>query len=290
VVIVADAGLRGRAEADLAEARLLVRGLETRFSEWIEGSEVSLLNRDAANRTVPVSGDLMKMIVGSRLVTRLTDGAFDITWKPLDKVWKEAARTGVPPDKAAIVAAVSHVGSHLVELTDGAVRFRDPHMAIGVAGVAKGWIVDAVFHFLWNRGYHDLNVNIGGDLRAAGRDETGSSWTFLVADPFAEPAAAAVLAVDDRSLATSGDAQRGYEIGGVRYGHILDPRTGYPASGSGSVTVLARDCAMADALATGCFVLGPERALALADSIDGVDVVIVTPDTVLSSLPLEPSR
>jgi thiamine biosynthesis lipoprotein len=284
VVIVTDSASRSRAEADLAEARLLVRGLERQFSEWIEESEVSVVNREAGAREVPVSPDLWRLLVGSMQVTQLTQGAFDITWKPLGRVWEEAARTGAPPDSSTLAEVRSHVGSHLLELTGSTVRFRDPHVAIGVAGVAKGWIVDAVFHFLWSRGYHDLNVNIGGDLRAAGRDETGSSWTFLIADPFGPSRAAAVLAVDDFSMATSGDVLRGYEIGGVHHGHILDPHTGFPPAWSGSVTVLARDCAMADALATGCFVLGPERALALADSLDGVDIVVVTRDTVLSSV------
>jgi len=289
VVIAASSANRSRAQADLADVRVLVQSLAHDLSEWRTDSEISRVNREAAAGPVTVAPTFIQLLRGSLHVAAVTHGAFDVTWKPLGILWEEAAKANAMPDSSAVAAARSHVGSAKLEIGGTSVRFLDPAMQIGLGGVATGWIVDAAYHALRDRGYRDVNVNIGGDLRVSGRDETGAPWRILIADPFAPDRAAAILEIEEASVTTSGNSIRKLEVAGTAVGHIIDPRTGYPPPWDGAVTVIARDCAMADALATGCFVLGPDAGLALADSLAGVEAVFVTRDSVRSSFRGAPS-
>ena len=146
-------------------------------------------------------------------------------------------------------------------------------MAIGLGGVAKGYAVDRACGVLRRAGLEHFVVNSGGDLRAFGTHE-GQLWRAAIRDPRG-PGNVAVLPLSNLALATSGDYERYAVIDGRRYCHIIDPRTGRPADGCRSVSVLAPTAALADALATAVFVLGPERGLALAEGWDGVECFII---------------
>lgn len=284
VVVRTTRNLRSRAEADLAEARDLCRELEAQLSEWRPDSEISEVNRWAAREAVRVSEPLLRLIQGAAQVSQLTGGAFDITWKPLGNLWDAAAASGRLPGEGHIEETLAEVGWRYVSVTDGSVRFQREGVQLGIAGVAKGWIIDAVFLFLRDRGYEHIIVNIGGDLRTCGRGPGDGRRTFLIADPHHPDRSAGLLEVDDTAIATSGNYLRRREIEGQLIGHILDPRTGRPPAFTGSVTVLTRDAAMADALATALFVMGPAEGLALARRLDGVDAVFVTPEGTESTL------
>ncbi len=261
------------ADAVVGDARDLVRALESRFSEWIPDSEISFINANAGRRPVPVSSDVRTLLEGSRRVSELTEGAFDVTWKPLDAVWSAARAVGRAASTAEVASVLGAVDYRNVVIADG-IAFRDPRTEIGVAGVAKGWIIDAVFAELVAHGLTDVIVNIGGDLRTIG-GETDGRRTLLVTDPYAPSRTVAVLTVGESAVATSGNYLRASPAGATPIGHILDPRTGFPPEFDGSVTVLTRDAAMADALATGFFVMGRDATLELARALVGVDVVVV---------------
>jgi len=164
------------------------------------------------------------------------------------------------------------------------IKFHHPQTQIGVAGVAKGWIVDALYWKLLDMGYENFFVNIGGDLRAAGKDLNNRPWQFHIADPRNPDNLLATLHASDISIATSGNYSRYRKIRGKKYGHILDPRTGFPPPFHGSVTVLTRDTAMADALATAFFVMGPDTGIEFAKTVDGVEVVFATKDGLKTTL------
>lgn len=287
VVLVVSPEHVERAHADLAEARALCRSLEARLSEWQQSSDISRVNRDAARAPVPVSHDLVRIIEGSRHVWRVTRGAFDPTWHALAPLWAEAAAEDAWPDSVTVRAARAHVDLSRVALEGESVRFLDPGVSLGIAGVAKGWIIDAVFLYLRGLGHADVLVNIGGDARVAGVAAGGAKNVFTILDPYDPTRAALEMPVGDTAIATSGVTFRARTIEGRRAGHILDPRTGYPPGFDGSVTVLTRDAAMADALATGLFVLGPEAGLALADSLPGVDALFVTRTGIRATFPIE---
>jgi thiamine biosynthesis lipoprotein len=269
---------------DLASARELCRDLERRLSEWREDSEISRVNREAAAAPVAVSDPLRKIVAGALQVTSVTGGAFDLTWKTLEPAWERAAARDALPTAGELAQALRAMGPENVILEAGALRLGNPATRLGIAGVAKGWIIDAVFLHLSRAGYDDVLVNIGGDLRAAGAAEDETPHVIEIVDPYRRGAVAGRLDVRDTAIATSGNYLRTRRIAGRDIGHILDPRTGWPPDFDGSVTVLAPDAAMADALATALFVLGPEAGLALARELDGVDAVYATRDGLRSSL------
>jgi thiamine biosynthesis lipoprotein len=263
-----------RARGDLAEVRELCRTMEARLSQWREDSEVSVVNREASSRPVRISSDLQQLLEGALHVSRVTVGAFDVTWRPL-----EDAGRGNPP-----TSMLEDIGWRHVRIENGTVSFDRPGTRIGIDGVAKGWIIDALYHALRAKGYEDVLVNIGGDLRTSGRDERGEPRVFRVADPFDITRTACEIEIQDLAVATSGNYIRFTEADGVRRGHIVDPRSGRQPVFDGSVTVLTRDAAMADALATALFVMGPEEGMGFAERTPGVDAIFVTRDGVRSTL------
>lgn len=270
-----------RARADLASAREVLRKAESHLSEWKNDSDISLLNENGFNNPVEVPDDLLQIINASKQVSAATGGAFDITWLPLNDLW----RGDSPPTDAQVTRALEAVGSDKIIVEGSTVQFTHERTRIGLGGVAKGWIVDAVFLHLRKKGYENLIVNIGGDIRTAGQGPDGP-WTFKLMDPFDRAQTLAKFDLQDGSVATSGNYLRYWVINGERYGHILDPRTGWPAKFNGSVSVFTRDCAMADALATALFVMGPDEGLQWAKDYPDVEVIYATEDGLRASFPL----
>lgn len=270
-------GPQEQARRDLADARTLVRELGAQLSEWNPDSELSRVNREAWPGPVVLSPTLRRIIAGAIHVSRQTGGAFDITWASLGE-----PREG--DDRA--LAALAGVGSEHLILDGDTLRFGHPATRIGLGGVAKGDIIDAAFLLLRSRGYASIVVNIGGDLRTAGRDEAGKR-RFEIVDPYHPQEMAGSIEVDDTAIATSGNYLRRRRIGGQVVGHIIDPRTGRPPAFDGSVTVLTRDAAMADALATALFVMGPEEGLGFVGGLEGVEAIFVTRDGVKATVPVE---
>lgn len=271
-----------RARADLASAREVLRKSEAHLSEWQNDSDISRLNENGFAGPVEVPDDLLQIIKASKKVSAATSGAFDITWLPLDDLWK----SDTLPTDAEVARALEAVGPDKVVVEDSEVSFTHKQTRIGLGAVAKGWIVDAVFLHLVDKGYKNLIVNIGGDIRTAGQGRDGP-WTFKLMDPFNRAEAMATFDLQDGSVATSGNYFRYRVIDGKRYGHILDPRTGWPAKFEGSVSVFTRDCAMADALATALFVMGPDEGLQWAKDYPDVDVIYATEEGLRASFPLD---
>lgn len=275
---------RADVERDLSSARERCREFGAQLSEWSDSSEVSRVNREAASGPVPLSDTLRRILEGAGQVTRVTGGAFDLTWKSLEPLWDDAAARDTLPTADEIATAREAVGEDHVVVEGKTVRFTHPSTRIGVAGVAKGWIIDAVFLHLRYLGYENIIVNIGGDLRASGVGADGAPLRIDIVDPYRPGSRAGDLEIGDTAVATSGNYLRTRRIAGREIGHILDPRTGWPPDFEGSVTVLAPDAAMADALATALFVLGPDAGLELVRQLDGVEAVYATRDGLRSSL------
>lgn len=285
VRILAPAEERSRVERDLREVRAMTRVLEARLSEWKDDSEISRVNARADQGPVELSKTLMHIIDGALKVSAATDGAFDVTWRPLGALWDEAETTGEVPDAQRLEKVLGHVGWQNLERKGATLRFTRPGTQLGIAGVAKGWIIDAVYAELLRRGHTRILVNIGGDLRTAGPDLDGRPRRMKLADPFRPDEVAALLTLADTAVATSGNYFRTRRIGDRHVGHILDPRTGMPPDFEGSVSVLTRDAAMADALATALFVMGPDAGLKFAAQTPNVDVVYATREGIRTTLP-----
>ena len=250
-----------------------MRRIEAEYSPYIEESELSRLNREAGQGWISTSAEMVDLLLKSNQISRLTGGAFDITYASVGRYYDY--REGERPDDAAIAEALAAINYEYVEVDPAGlrVRFTHPLVYIDLGGIAKGYAVDRCIELLAAAGITQASVAAGGDSRILG-DRGGEPWTVGIQDP-RENEMAVLLPLVDTAVSTSGDYERFFEEDGVRYHHILDPRTGDSARDSWSVTILGPDATFTDGLSTSVFVLGPERGLALIDQLPGVDAIII---------------
>ena len=242
------------------------------MSTWDPASELSRFNALRASDAFPLSAETLGVLQLAAEVAAASDGAFDPTVRPLVAAWGFGAGARVPgqgPDEEERAALRARVGFGLLELdvATGTARKRNPELELDLSSVAKGFGVDQVARTLFQLGYSDFLIEVGGEVRAQGERTGGGDWRLAVERP--EPDGRAVFAVvelADQSLATSGDYRSFYEAGGRRLTHIIDPRTAQPvAHDLASVSVVASSAAVADAWATALMVLGPEAGFAVAE-------------------------
>jgi len=248
--------------------------LEALLSEWEPKSEISRVNNNAGIKAIPVGKELYSVIESAMGVSEASHGAFDITFQALHGLWDFHSLSPKIPDPAAVKARVKLVDYRQVHLnaTDHSVMLANEGMKMGLGGIAKGYAVDAASRILQERGFHNHLVVAGGDLYASGRKKS-RLWKIGVRSP-KHPGMYATLEVQDEGVATSGNYERFFIKDGVRYHHILDPKTGMPARGLASVTVDAKNAMLADAYATAIFVLGKKQGLELARSDSSVETLV----------------
>ncbi len=256
-----------------------MRRLEGLMSEWREDSEVGRINRQPG-KWHDVSSDTFAVITRGLDEGRTSHGAFDITFQAMSSLWKfggAADEKPTLPSPADVAARRQFVDYRTVELDAKARAVRIPvGHAIGLGGIAKGYIVDRAADVLKRAGVDSFLVQAGGDLFGAGRKPDGSAWVSGIQDPReAQGVFFAALELTDHAFSTAGDYARSYVLGKRRYHHIIDPHTGYPATASRSVTVWAEDATTADAIDDAVFILGPAQGLKLVEATPGAGVVIV---------------
>jgi thiamine biosynthesis lipoprotein len=256
-----------------------MRRLEALMSEWRDDSEIGRINAHAGE-AVPVSPETLDVIRKGLWAGKFSGGVFDITFQALSGLWKfGSAQDATPqlPSPAAVAAAKKLVDYRKVEVSEAEHSVRlAKNQKLGLGGIAKGYIVDRAARVLYDAGLDSFLVQAGGDLYGAGKKPDGSHWVSGIQDPRAPVGQYfATIDLDDHAFSTAGDYARSYVIAGKRYHHIIDPRTGYPATACRSVTVWAPDAFIADAVDDAVFILGPEKGLPLVESLAGVGVVIV---------------
>jgi thiamine biosynthesis lipoprotein len=266
-----------RALFDAATAEIV--RLEKLMTTWDAESEVSRINAAAGKAPVVVGPETFDVIREGLHASSISDGTFDITFETLHGLWKfDQDLDPHPPTPAAVHALVRYVGFRHVKLDAAAstVFLDEPHVRIGLGGIAKGYAVDHAAKVLLDGGLMTFYAQAGGDLYTHGSKPDGSPWIAGIRDPRGpENDYFATMAINDHAFSTAGDYERSYVVDGKRYHHIIDPRTGYPATASRSVTIWAPTALVADEIDDAVFILGPERGLALVESIDGVGAVIV---------------
>jgi len=259
--------------------------LERDLSVWKEDSQVSRINRLAGVEPVVVDRALFELIRDSVGVSRISGGSFDITVEPLVRLWDFRRPDFRPPDPESIRKALEAVDYRRILLNETvpSVFLERKGMRITLGGVAKGYAADRASEVVRASGVAGGVVKAGGDLRAFGRKENGEVWKVGVANPRDKQRVMCVIPVSDAAVSTSGDYERFRMVDGVRYHHILNPRTGTSASQCMSATVIAGSGTVADALATAVFVLGPEEGMGLIERLPGVEGVIIDAAGRLSS-------
>jgi FAD:protein FMN transferase len=252
-----------------------VERLEDQLSIFRESSEVSFINREAAASPVCVEQSLFSLLLMCRELCRETGGAFDITSGPLSRRWGFLRRQGRIPEPDEIEEARALVGEDklLFDCESRAIRFARPGVEINLGSVGKGYALDSVAAMMRRRVRTALLSAGSSSIRAIGGVDGG--WTVGVRHPLDKERRLAVVRLHDAALSTSGAEEQFFEYGGKRYGHIIDPRTGWPAGRMVSATVIAPSAAVTDALATAFYVGGPELAKAYCDAHPGVLVLML---------------
>ncbi|WP_404364169.1 FAD:protein FMN transferase [Marinobacter sp.] len=249
--------------------------INQRMTRYSEDSELSLVNREAGERPVEVSDSLFRVIEEAQRVSKLSNGAFDISFGSVGFLYDY--RELKQPTDTEVAERLQHVSFRdiVLDAEKQTVAFRKPRMKLDLGGIAKGYAVDRGIGILKARGIHHARLSAGGDMRLLG-DKRGSPWVVGVRDPRSEDSNAVVLPVSDLALSTSGDYERFFiDEAGNRIHHILSPETGRPAKGIQSVTVMGPDALTTDGLSTAVFVLGVEKGLAMINGLNGIDAIII---------------
>jgi FAD:protein FMN transferase len=267
----------------------LRRHVETRLEEinrsmstYRRDSEISRFNTAArAGKKFPVSRDFLNVMTVARRIYNLTGGAWDGTVKPLVNLWGfygKSPRQDVPA-KGEIDALLLRIGFDRIEILDGGLMKKTSDVSLDLASIAKGYGVDEIAALLADDGFHDVLVEIGGEVVARGHKMDGSLWRVGINRPRKDAPLDAVytaLRLKNRAVATSGDYRNFFQAEGISYPHVIDPRTGYPVKNRVvSVSIIADTCTFADGLATAIMVLGPEKGLSLINRLDGIEGLIV---------------
>lgn len=260
---------------------------EAVLSRTAEGSELYALNTSNGETVEYGADDILPALIETALtISDATDSAFDPTLAPVLDAWGFTKDSRRVPSADELKELLSHTGCGKVRLertADGwAITLLDGAQ-LDLGGIAKGYAADLLRAQLEQEGVTSATLDLGGDVFVMGRKTDGSDWRIAVKDPADTESYLGVVSAADKFIVTSGVYERYFEENGVRYHHILDPKTGCPAeSGLVSVTVLCENGAWADALSTACFVLGPDGALALRDDLadQGTDfeLILVTDD------------
>lgn len=253
---------------EVIEARLAV--MDRTMSTYRRDSAISQFNRHAAATPFPVSAELIEIFSIAAQVSAATDGAFDVTVKPLVDAWgfgPDASRDA-PPASETIQALRARVGYRkvVIDAAAGTLCKTQPDVCCDLNGIAQGYTVDKLAEDLSGLGCDDYLIELGGEVRARGHAVDGKSWRVAIEKAVTtHRAIGQITLLDDKALSTSGDYREYYEKDGRRISHTIDPATGYPVSHAlASVSVIHDSCAMADAYATALMVLGPDQGYDLA--------------------------
>ena len=266
----------GRLPSAAAETERLMQALEAELSVYRAESAVSRLNAVAGVRSLEVPEDTRRLLELSKVYGELTSGAFDVTVGPVVDLWRPVkGRTPALPDGDALKEALGRVDFRQIQITGSSAFLSGSGMRVDLGGIGKGYAVDLAWRVCRDLGARSFMFDLGGNIRVFGRAGRALAWSIAIRDPVDKSVNLAKLEMPDGwAVATSGQYERYVEIEGRRYGHIIEPRTGYPAVGLAGLTVLAPDGTMADALSTGLFVLGPKRSIPILKKT-GAEAVFV---------------
>ncbi len=257
-----------KAEVTRALQALLDR-IEGQMSTWRNDTDLARFNASRRSDWFPVPRETALVVTEAQRISRLTEGAFDVTVEPLVRLWGfgPRGRPGAVPSVEAIQEVRTKIGWRQLEVRSdpSALKKTLPELSVDLSALAPGFAADEVGRWLESRSITNYLTDVGGELRARGRDPRGRPWRVGIEQPLADRREiGSVLALDNLSLATSGDYRNFFEKAGRRYAHILDPRTGRPTAHVASVSIAHPSAMTADALTTALMVLGAEPGMKLA--------------------------
>lgn len=257
-----------------------IKRIDKLISSWDINSQTSKINQNAGIQPVKVDKELFDLISRSMAISSITDGAFDISYASMDKIWKfDGSMTQMPTEKE-IQKSVEKVGYQKIILDSENLTVFLPQkgMKIGFGAIGKGYAADKTKKLLMEAGVPAGIINASGDMNTWGKQPDGTEWTVAITNPMNKKNTFAILPLKQGAVVTSGDYEKYVEFDGVRYAHIINPKTGYPSQGIISATVFAPSAELADALATSIFVMGVEVGLDRVNQLPNVECIIIDTD------------
>lgn len=251
--------------------------IEKLISSWDPASQTSAINRNAGTKPVKVNEELFQLIERANGISKLTDGAFDISYASMDSIWKFDGSMTEMPSEEMTKLSVSKVGYQNIVLDqkNHTVFLKNKGMKIGFGAIGKGYAADKAKALLMKKGVVSGIINASGDMNIWGKQTNGESWKVAITNPLDKNKAFGLLPITNGAVVTSGNYEKFVTFDNKRYSHIINPRTGYPSSGIVSVTVFAPKAELADALATSVFVMGKETGLNRINQLPKVECIII---------------
>lgn len=275
ITVVAKDSIEGEKFIKLAVDE--IERIESLISSWDENSQTSKINRNSGIKAVEVDLELFQLIERAIAISNLTDGAFDISYASMDKIWKFDGSMKEMPSEDEIKASVEKVGfkNIVLDKSKNTVFLKLKGMKIGFGAIGKGYAADKAKELLMSKGVTAGIINASGDMNTWGIQPNGSEWKVAITNPLNKNKAFALLPINNSAVVTSGNYEKFVNFNGIRYSHIIDPRTGYPSSGIISVTVFAPKAELADALATSVFVMGKDTGLDRINQLPNIECIII---------------
>lgn len=255
-----------------------IERIENLISEWRPNTQISEVNRNAGIRPVKVDREVFELTRRAISYSILSDGAFDISVAALDKIWRFDGNMDALPSDAAVQNSVTKVGFEKIELDSIAstIFLKQSGMKIGFGSIGKAYAADRGRHILQEMGVKGGLINASGDIALWGKPPEKKSWSIGISDPEKPYKITRKLRMKEGAVATSGNYQKYVMFNGVRYSHIINPRTGYPATELASVTVIGPMAEFANALSTSVMVLGVKKGLKLMERYPQYRFVMIT--------------
>jgi len=275
ITVVAEDSIAANSSIDIAIAE--IQRIEAIISSWDSNSQTSLINKNAGIKPVKVNVELINLIERAIAISTLTDGAFDISYASMDKIWTFDGSMKTMPSAEAISASVAKVGFQniIIDKSNNTVFLKLAGMKIGFGAIGKGYAADKAKALLVSKGVTAGIINASGDMNTWGKQPDGSDWKVAITNPLNKNKVFAILPITNGAVVTSGNYEKYVIFNNKRYTHIIDPRTGYPSSGIISVTVFAPKAELADALATSVFVMGIEVGLDRINQLPNIECIII---------------
>ncbi len=261
-----------------------IRRIESLLTTFNEISQTNLINRNAGIAPVQIDREVFNIIYRSIKISELTQGAFDISYGSLDKrFWNFDTEMKSLPDPELAKESIRLINYKNVKLNekDCTVYLSEKGMRIGFGGIGKGYAADMAKKLLLQNGISSGVVNASGDLTVWGTQPGGKKWTIGIADPYTKISAFSSLDLDNMSVATSGNYEKFAVINGKKYSHTINPKTGFPAEGIKSVTIITQNAELADAMTTPVIVMGIHAGLNLINQMKNIECIIIDENDVI---------
>jgi FAD:protein FMN transferase len=255
-----------------------IQRIENLLTTFNEESETAMINRNAGVRPVIVSAETFDLIQRSIRISKITQGAFDITYGSVDKrLWNFDETMKKLPDAATASRMVRLINYRNIQmdLTDHSVMLKEKGMRIGFGGIGKGYAAERAKFIMKSIGIESGIVNASGDMTAWGVQPNGESWTIGIADPNSKERVFSYMKITDMAVATSGNYEKFIMVNGQKYSHTINPKTGLPVRGIKSVTIVSPNAEIADAMATPVMIMGIRAGLYMINQIKDLEAVIV---------------